>query len=91
MNDALIVSLLSVVPKGLGSRLQGAFGRLGLSRYVIRWYAGHYGVNTDEMVGSIDDYATLQAFFVRPLKADCLLYTSPSPRDQRGSRMPSSA
>ena len=22
---------------------------------------------------------------------DCLLYTSPSPRDQRGSRMPSSA
>ena len=27
-----------------------------------------------------------------PMKADtCLLYTSPSPRDQRGSRMPSSA
>ena len=26
-----------------------------------------------------------------PLKKDCLLYTSPSPRDQRGSRMPSSA
>ena len=25
------------------------------------------------------------------LKKDCLLYTSPSPRDQRGSRMPSSA
>ena len=24
-------------------------------------------------------------------KYDCLLYTSPSPRDQRGSRMPSSA
>ena len=28
--------------------------------------------------------------FSDPL-ADCLLYTSPSPRDQRGSRMPSSA
>ena len=28
-------------------------------------------------------------FYVRD--ADCLLYTSPSPRDQRGSRMPSSA
>ena len=30
----------------------------------------------------------------RPIKLDgnpCLLYTSPSPRDQRGSRMPSSA
>ena len=25
------------------------------------------------------------------LLLDCLLYTSPSPRDQRGSRMPSSA
>ena len=25
------------------------------------------------------------------LKISCLLYTSPSPRDQRGSRMPSSA
>ena len=25
------------------------------------------------------------------LGGDCLLYTSPSPRDQRGSRMPSSA
>ena len=27
----------------------------------------------------------------KPLFKDCLLYTSPSPRDQRGSRMPSSA
>ena len=25
------------------------------------------------------------------MSEDCLLYTSPSPRDQRGSRMPSSA
>ena len=28
---------------------------------------------------------------VKLLLRDCLLYTSPSPRDQRGSRMPSSA
>ena len=28
--------------------------------------------------------------FIEQFK-DCLLYTSPSPRDQRGSRMPSSA
>ena len=26
-----------------------------------------------------------------PMAVTCLLYTSPSPRDQRGSRMPSSA
>ena len=29
--------------------------------------------------------------FARVLAQTCLLYTSPSPRDQRGSRMPSSA
>ena len=29
--------------------------------------------------------------FVLVKHLDCLLYTSPSPRDQRGSRMPSSA
>ena len=28
---------------------------------------------------------------IRRVYYDCLLYTSPSPRDQRGSRMPSSA
>ena len=28
---------------------------------------------------------------LRDLSQSCLLYTSPSPRDQRGSRMPSSA
>ena len=36
-----------------------------------------------------------RSMFIEPdlvdLAYDCLLYTSPSPRDQRGSRMPSSA
>ena len=31
------------------------------------------------------------AAFTQTLVSTCLLYTSPSPRDQRGSRMPSSA
>ena len=30
-------------------------------------------------------------FWGNPVASGCLLYTSPSPRDQRGSRMPSSA
>ena len=34
---------------------------------------------------------TLQKCDDGELYLDCLLYTSPSPRDQRGSRMPSSA
>ena len=33
----------------------------------------------------------LELFEVTRLGEACLLYTSPSPRDQRGSRMPSSA
>ena len=42
----------------------------------VRSYAKRVGMNGDEAVA---------AYKV------CLLYTSPSPRDQRGSRMPSSA
>ena len=33
----------------------------------------------------------LDGAFVGEDRTPCLLYTSPSPRDQRGSRMPSSA
>ena len=39
------------------------------------------GLSKDELIKIIGDYDGLA----------CLLYTSPSPRDQRGSRMPSSA
>ena len=44
-------------------------------------------------VGSISGEATDLSGLAQTLtpKLGCLLYTSPSPRDQRGSRMPSSA
>ena len=45
--------------------------------------------DVDFPVQRIDAY-TVTAEEIAPLDA-CLLYTSPSPRDQRGSRMPSSA
>ena len=35
--------------------------------------------------------AEIRCYFPLPIVSSCLLYTSPSPRDQRGSRMPSSA
>ena len=41
------------------------------------------GVDVFWCQGPLFDYAILQNFY------SCLLYTSPSPRDQRGSRMPS--
>ena len=44
----------------------------------------------DRMLGVISHLAKGQPEY-KPKYMDCLLYTSPSPRDQRGSRMPSSA
>ncbi len=72
MNDALIVSLLSVVPKNPTARLMGAGSRLqlppALHRALVRWFVKKYGVNLDECEGTIDDYPSLAQFFVRPLK-----------------------
>ena len=48
----------------------------------------------DEGKGKIVDWLSEQADVVIRFQGGhnaCLLYTSPSPRDQRGSRMPSSA
>lgn len=72
MNDALIVSLLSAVPKNQTTRLMGAFSRTRLpaaaQRALLRWYVQHYDVNLDECVGTLDDYPTLARFFIRQLK-----------------------
>ena len=40
---------------------------------------------------SRDSFAAVMVVLLLILACFCLLYTSPSPRDQRGSRMPSSA
>ena len=44
------------------------------------------GTNPEELIG-----AAHAGCFSMALSKDCLLYTSPSPRDKRQSRMPSSA
>ena len=44
-----------------------------------------------EVPESPDDSKTGEVFIPGTMFGTCLLYTSPSPRDQRGSRMPSSA
>ena len=48
---------------------------------VFQWHELEYVKNRRE--NNVDEYKSQQY--------SCLLYTSPSPRDQRGSRMPSSA
>ena len=47
---------------------------------LVRWYRSAYFSINPLALGDI-----------LPIDNTCLLYTSPSPRDQRGSRMPSSA
>ena len=59
---------------------------------VIRWNGGKAGKAPACLVGKGVTFDT-GGISLKPGANmwDCLLYTSPSPRDQRGSRMPSSA
>ena len=68
MKDALIISLLSVLPRKGFSWTQGAFARKKFSRSLLSWYVRHYRVNLEEMQGTLEDYPSLAEFFVRPLK-----------------------
>ncbi len=72
MNDALVVSLLSLVPKNRAARGMGWLARRRLPRLLhralVRWYARHYRVDLDEADGTLDDWPTLADFFVRRLK-----------------------
>ena len=51
--------------------------------------------SVEEIDFVLDDFQRYFTMAMETISADelenCLLYTSPSPRDQRGSRMPSSA
>ena len=60
----------------------------GDSEAATDWHASA-DVRVMEVVVMPDSIITDTA--MRDLRMHCLLYTSPSPRDQRGSRMPSSA
>ncbi len=72
MNDAFIVSALSLVPKNFAAARVGWFARLrlptALHRAVVRWFARKYQVDLSECEGEIDDFDSLAQFFVRPLK-----------------------
>ena len=48
-------------------------------------------ISTNKIKDSIPDYRDLNEQAFRRAFESCLLYTSPSPRDKRQSRMPSSA
>jgi phosphatidylserine decarboxylase len=72
VNDAFIVSVLSVVPKNPVARGMGGASRIRLPawlhRTVVRWFVRKYKVDLSECVGDIDDFPTLSQFFIRELK-----------------------
>ena len=49
------------------------------------------GASTERITSDFADWRVEVSTTGPTQQASCLLYTSPSPRDQRGSRMPSSA
>ena len=55
-------------------------------------FSGTGGVDQTDRSTNIDEHTIEEMHQIASRYPDsCLLYTSPSPRDQRGSRMPSSA
>ena len=52
-------------------------------------YEGTNGIQALDLVGR--KFTSKKGQLLKVLEKDCLLYTSPSPRDKRQSRMPSSA
>lgn len=72
MNDATIISALSLVPRNRVTRAMGTFARTALPRALhrafLRWYIRHYGVDMTECIGDIDDFRDFTEFFTRPLK-----------------------
>ena len=61
-------------------------GRAGLGADKKEW------IKTEDILDRLEKVSDDRIYRVRDaLRLGCLLYTSPSPRDQRGSRMPSSA
>lgn len=66
MKDALIVSLLSLVPRNRGARFMGWMARTRASRLGTRLFVRVYGVDMDEAEPA--EYPSLEALFVRRLR-----------------------
>ena len=72
------VAIITGASKGIGEAMARGLAEFGATVVV-----------SSRKQEAVDSVAT--QFQQEGLSAACLLYTSPSPRDQRGSRMPSSA
>ena len=103
--EHIVDKLKETVDRGDTHRYSQSKGIPRLRRAMTNWYQSRYDVRLDPeteaivTLGSKEGLAHLalattsvgDAILVPNPSYPCLLYTSPSPRDQRGSRMPSSA
>ena len=67
---------------------------VNLGKIKLKWrgtYAGGTAYTPDDVVEYTDGTVTSTYICVTESTGNCLLYTSPSPRDRQKSRMPSSA
>ena len=70
----------------------GTFDATRLSASLdVNWEVDIWGRVRADIIASQRDQLALAADYKTVQQSICLLYTSPSPRDQRGPRMPSSA
>ena len=85
--DDILVEAFAVAREG-GKRF------LGMRHYDVQLVGGmvlHSGSIAEMITGEGKTLVATLPTYLNGLTGLCLLYTSPSPRDQRGSRMPSSA
>lgn len=68
MKDALVVSLLSVLPRNRLARLMGVFARTGISQWFTRLFVAIYKVNMDEAIVPDGGFTSLEHLFTRALK-----------------------
>ena len=88
MKEAVIVSTARTP---IGKAYRGGFNNLSaptMAAHAVRAAVERAGIEADRVDDCIMGCALSQGTSGMNI---CLLYTSPSPRDQRGSRMPSSA
>ena len=84
-----IVALIIVGPKDLPVLFRRVGEFVGRMKGMAREFTSAMNDAADE--AGVKDVAKTMRAATNPIKTGCLLYTSPSPRDKRQSRMPSSA
>ena len=74
----------------ISDKTKKSLEKIGLTSYEIRAYTTLIK-DGESNASEISQNSGVPYSKIYEILGTCLLYTSPSPRDQRGSRMPSSA